>query len=577
MATVTSALIHRTAWRVLRSIGQVSGFGLLLALLLLTVAYPVLLLFISSFQTSLPWQPPEYGFDVWRRAFAVPGMIPSILNTLRLVVTYQILSLILAIPIAWLIARSDIPCRGVLETAFWISFFLPTLSTTLSWILLLDPQQGLLNRCLVGAGLADESPFNIYSFWGIVAAHLLGHSVSIKVMFLTPVFRNMDASLEEVARVSGSGSFYVFRRIFLPLMQPALWSVIILGVIHSLEAFEIEMVLGVPFRFYVYSTQIYTMLQWEPPDYGAATALSVAVLLFGFLLILVQRWHTEGTQFTTIGGRYRGRVVRLRRWRWPAFVCVASVAILLTVIPGVMLIGGTFMRLFGVFEVSRPWTLDNWHRVLGDPLFLRSLTNTVLIAIGSSLGVVALSPLVAYAVVRSRFVARGILDLVSWMPYAIPGLLLGLSFVWFLLSTPVVRFVYGTILALMLVNVVKCLPVATQILKSNFRQLGKDLEEVSRMAGGTWWLTYRRIVLPLSVRALVVVALLTFISGARDIGAMVLLVTSQTRPLSVLMLDYLMDGSLEAATVLATIVTVLSTGVALLARSLGFGLGIGER
>lgn len=553
------------------------GFTILLVLLLLLVAYPVFLLVLNSFQTSLPWQAPKYGTEVWRRAFSSPGMMPAISNTAELVLAYQAISLGVAIMISWLIARTDMPLGNLLETAFWISFFLPSLSTTLGWVLLLDPQYGLLNRGLVALSFVQQGPFNIYSFEGIVAAHLLGHAISIKVMFLTPIFRNMDASLEEVARVAGSNRLSTLRRIFIPLMQPAIVAVFLLGTIHSLEAFEIELVLGVPIRFYVYSTHLYTMLQWEPPDYGAATALSVSILLFIFPLILLQRWYAQRRQFTTVTGRYRQGLTRLGRWRYAGFAFVSVVALLLTVVPLVMLVAGTFMRHFGVLDIANAWTLGNWQRVLTDPLFLRSVWNTLVISLGSAIVAALVAPLLAYGIVRSSFFGKGALDIVSWLPYAIPGILLGLSFVWLLLSTPVLRLIYGTIVALVLINVVKSMPLGVQILKSNFLQLGKELEEASRMAGGSWWYTYRHVVMPLAVRAVIIVGILNFISGARDIGALVLLVTSQTRPLAILMLDYLMDGSFEAATVIALLVTLLSTGIAFLARGFGFRIGIAER
>jgi iron(III) transport system permease protein len=577
LAEVGNAQFSYAGWRPLRVKGENLAFSILLAFLLLLVAYPVFLLVLNSFQTSLPWQAPKYGMEVWRRAFASPGMMPAIFNTAQLVLAHQAISLAMAIMIAWLIARTDIPYRNLLEAAFWVSFFLPTLSTTLGWILLLDPQYGLLNEVLAALPFLQQGPFNIYSFWGIVAAHLLGHSISIKVMFLTPIFRNMDASLEEVARVAGSNRLSTLRRIFIPLMQPAIVAVFILGTIHSLEAFEIELVLGVPIRFYVYSTQLYTMLQWEPPDYGAATALSVAILLFIFPLILLQRRYARRRQFTTVTGRYREGLIRLGRWRYAGFAFVSVVAVLLTVVPLVMLVAGTFMRHFGVLEIADAWTLANWQRVLTDPLFSRSVWNTLIISLGSAIAAALVTPLLAYGIVRSSFFARDALDVVSWLPYAIPGILLGLSFVWLLLATPGLRWIYGTIAALVLINVVKSMPLGVQILKSNFLQLGKELEEASRMAGGSWWYTYRHVVMPLAIRTVIVVGILNFISGARDIGAVVLLVTSQTRPLSILMLDYLMDGSFEAATVIALLVTLLSTGVAFLARGFGFRIGIGER
>lgn len=568
---------HTYAFHPLRVSRQGFFCSLLMGFLLLVVAYPIFLLLLNSFQTAQPWQSPRYGFEVWQRAYSAPGLLLSVYNTVRLVFTYQIISLILSILIAWLIARTDLPLKNHLETLFWISFFLPTLSTTLSWILLLDPEYGLLNKWIAALAFMEKGPFNIYSFWGIVAAHLLGHSIAIKVMFLTPIFRNMDASLEEVAQVAGSSTFSTMRRIFIPLMLPAVLAVFLLGTIHSLEAFEIELVLGVPFRFYVYSTHIYTMLQWEPAEYGAAAALSALVLLIIFPLIFLQRRYTEGRYFTTITGRYRQGLIRLGSWRYVGFAFVASVGCLLTIVPIFLLVTGTIMRHFGIFEMADAWTLENWRRVLTDPLFVRSASNTFTLALGSALGAAFLLPLLAYAIVRSNFMGKEVLDLVSWMPYAIPGILLGLGYIWLLLWTPGLRLLYGTVFALILVTVVKSMPVGVQILKSNLIQLGEELEEASRAAGGSWWTTYRRIVVPLSVQAMIVLAMLTFISGARDISTIVLLVTSQTRPLSVLMLDYIMDGSFESATVIALLVALLSTGVAFAARSFGFRLGITER
>lgn len=319
------------------------------------------------------------------------------------------------------------------------------------------------------------------------------------------------------------------------------------------------------------------MLQWEPPDYGAATALSVAILLMILPLILLQRWCARGRQFTTVTGRFKQGFIRLGRWRYVGFAFVALAVLLLTVVPTALLVAGTFMRRFGMFEIANPWTLENWQRVLTDSLFLRSVGNTLMISFGGGIVAAVLLPVLAYVIVRSNFIGRGVLDLVSWMPYAIPGILLGLSFVWLLLWTPVLRWIYGTIFALILISVVKSMPSGVQILKSNLVQIGKDLEEASRIVGGSWWYTCRRIIVPLSIRAIIIIGMWNFISGARDIGAMILLVTSQTRPLSVLMLDYVMDGSFEAATVIALLVTVLSTGVALFARGFGFRLGISER
>src|SRR5882724_855004 len=202
------------------------------------VVYPLLLVVLESFQVAAPGQPAKYGLDGWRAAFAEPLLRAALLNTLKVTVARQIVSLALAILIAWLIARTDLPGRN------WIAFFLPTLTVTLSWILLLDPDYGLVNTALVGLGLVSRGPFDLYSFWGIVWIHVITGSLTVKVILLTPAFRNMNAAFEEASRVAGAGTARTALSITIPVMAPVVLSVLLLGTMVSLQTFEVEQVLG---------------------------------------------------------------------------------------------------------------------------------------------------------------------------------------------------------------------------------------------------------------------------------------------------------------------------------------------
>src|SRR5881296_3727408 len=132
----------------------------------LCVVYPVLLVVLESFQVAPPGQPAAYGLDGWRAALSEPGLRGALLNTLTVTFVRQLLSLPLAILIAWLLARTDLPGGRWLEFAFWAAFFLPALTVTLSWILLLDPEYGLINTGLAKLPVIGKGPFDIYSFWG---------------------------------------------------------------------------------------------------------------------------------------------------------------------------------------------------------------------------------------------------------------------------------------------------------------------------------------------------------------------------------------------------------------------------
>jgi iron(III) transport system permease protein len=549
-----------------------------MAILLLVVGFlvltPLALMILNSFQIARPGQPIVWGIEGWVKAFTTPGIIKAMTNTFTLAITRQAIALFIGAFFAWLIARSDLPMKGLLEFFFWLSFFLPALPETMGWILLLDPKYGLLNQGLVGLGVVNQNLFNIYSFWGIVWAHM-GGSVSVKVMLLAPAFRNLDAALEESSRISGASGWHTFFHIIVPVMMPAILVTTILGIIRSLEAFEIELLLGTPIGLQVYSTKIHELVTWEPPQFPPAMALSTVFLGVLLLLVALQRRYIANRIYTTVTGRgFSTRPTPLGRWRYPAFVLVLSFALVITVVPTILLVTGTFMKLFGFFNIAEPWTLDNWRATLSDPVLLRSLWNTLAIGLGSGLIGVLFYSFIAYMIVKTRDRGRWLLDFLSWLPWSIPGILLGVALLWTFLQTKIFLPIYGTIYLLMVAMVIKSMPFGTQMIKSVLLQLGNDLEEASKVCGGTWLDTFRRVIFPLTTPALITVGLIGFISAARDISTVVLLGSGRSRTLSLLMLDFAAGAEFEKATVVAVMVVGLVVVAALIARGLGGQVGI---
>ena len=193
-------------------------------------------------------QPTTFGFGNWTASLSDPNLRSAIVNTLTLTATRQAIAFVAAIGLAWLFARTNLPARQWLEFGFWISFFLPTLPVLVGWIFLLDGQSGLINRLVIALGWTDEPLFEIYSWWGIVFVHLVTNTLAVQVMLFTPAFRNIDSSLLEMARVAGSNMLSTLLRVVLPVLAPTLMVVVLLGTIRSLEAFEIELILGRPRR-----------------------------------------------------------------------------------------------------------------------------------------------------------------------------------------------------------------------------------------------------------------------------------------------------------------------------------------
>ena len=546
---------------------------MVLLFLVTVVLYPLFLLLLHSFQRDVPGEEIRFSLEGWRLALSEPAMGRAIWNTITLTLTRQLISLPFGVFIAWLLARTDLPGRSNLEFLFWIGFFLPSLAVTLGWIPLLDPHYGLLNK-LVGWFGVEKGPFNIYSWWGIVWTHLMANTLVIKVMLLTTAFRNMNSSLEESSWMAGANPLRTLLRIVVPVMAPSILIVVLISTIRSLEAFEIELILGSPPRINVYSTLIYRLINQEEPEYGAATSLSVLILALMFPFVILQRWLIGRHHYTTVTGQFKAQLLPLGHWKWPAFGFVCFMVCLLTVVPITSLTVATFMRFFGFFQIPNPWTLNQWHLIFTDPLFLSSLRNTTILAFGSAFVSVALFSLVAYISVRTRFWGRAAIDILSWIPWTLPGIILGLGYLWFFLGVSFLKPLYGSMVGLILVSIFSYMTLSVQVIKTNMIHLGFDLEEASWMVGGSWWYTLRRIVLPILAPALMLVGVMNFIAAARNISTLALLSTSNTQPLALLQLDYMAAGNYEAASVVGVVVMLMTVGVAFLARAFGLRLGI---
>lgn len=541
------------------------------------VLYPLLLLLINSFKIGDGvFRPVEgYGFANWTAALSNPDLLSALGNTFLVVVIAQGIATPLAVLLAWLMARTDLPGKQWIDLAFWAAFFLPSLPVTLGYILLLGPKFGILNHVWVSIFGGTDGPFNIFSVAGIIWMHLATRTLVVKVILLRPILQNMDASLEETARVCGSSTFETILRIVTPLMAPAIVTVVLLGTIFGLESFEIEQVLGPPIGFFNFGTYIFRQISHEPPLFANATALGVLVLLIMVPLIIAQQWNARRRHYTTVTAHFKPQPFPLGRLKWPLFAVMMVLVALITAIPLSMLLLGTFMKMFGFFNVQgSPFTLSNWSVVLQDPIFLSSFRHTLILAFGAAGMAGFLYSLISYIIVKSKFWGRNILDFVSWLPITVPGVVLGLGLMWVFLGFPVLRILYGSRLALILAVSVTSMTVGVQLLKSNLLQISSELEEASWVAGASWWYTFRRVVLRLMAPTLIAVATLAFVAATRAVSQIAILTTNANRPLAMLQLDQMVDGRYESAAVVGAIIVAMTLGVALLTRQLGLNLGI---
>jgi len=546
----------------------------MLAFFGVVMGLPLLFLVTGSFNLSAPGKDAVYGLANWARAFGDGATMNALWMSFALSIIRLIPAMAIAVVFAWLIARTDMPGGNAVEVFCWVAYFIPDFPLTLAWILLLDPNYGFLNTLAKDLPFVDGPLFNPYSFWGIVWVHTSASGIWFKVILLTPIFRRLGASLEEAARVAGANTTTTLRRITLPLLSPMILAVAVLSFIRGLQSFNTELLLGTPAGIFVYSTRIYDYIHREPASYGEATALgSVFIFILGVLLFLYWRFLSGNRRFTVVGGQgYSTARVKLGKWRHAAFGGCLLYLSIMTLLPLTFLVIGSFMRRYGFFGISSPFTLAHWQNLLTDPIFLVSLKNSLIIAVITSVGGILLYSTVAYLLVSRRLAAAPLLEGLCWLPHILPGILLGLGILWLFLATPLRFLFYGTVWGIALALILSDSPVTTQAFRAGFLQLGTDLEEAARVTGASWWYTYRRILLPLLAPIAGAVGLMNFGGALTSISTPVLLYSHQSRPLAILLLEYSVTGELERGAALGLLITAIICVMMLLGRRLGLQL-----
>jgi iron(III) transport system permease protein len=556
--------------RVGASSDRVFGVAVIVAVGSVTFV-PVLYVLIDSFNVAGTGQPFRFGLTGWVQVFASPKTLSSIGYSFLLSVRIPI-AIAVAFVIAWLLVREEIPGHRFIEQALWFGFFLPVLPMTMGWILLLDANYGLVNVLIEKIPFVHGALFSIYSVPGIIWVHLSLTTVPVMVILLAPALRNLDAAMEEASEVAGAGTRTTLWRITFPLILPAILTAFIAGFIRSLEVFEVERLLGTPAGIFVYSTRIYDLVASDPPVYPQAMALSA--LFLGILLVLAMIYQHF---IARLGNRatLTGKSVRLTKRRSGWWAPVASAAILLYLavsigLPLIVLVLGSFNRLFGFFFLAHPWTFANWRGVFADPAFAGATLSSILIGLAAGIGGTLAYAVLAWLMVRSRLVGAGLISLLVWLPWAIPGLVLGLTLSILVLATPGLSMLYGTMGPLILAMIIKSMPIGVQMIRTSIFQISRDLEEAAQISGARVSTVFRHITLPLIGPMCAAVFLLVFMATISDIGTLVLLASPSTRTLSLLMFQFATASRPEAAAVIGVVIAV----ICLVITSAAFRIGL---
>jgi iron(III) transport system permease protein len=539
----------------------------LLAVVSFLVLCPAFEIIDTSFHVGALGHHTAFGLGNWRQALTDRHLLDVMWNTITLSVTRQSISMIVGVAMAWLIARTNLPGRGLIEFFCWIAMFMPALPVALAWVLLAGGPTGVLNLWIATIFPSLHQPvFNVYSWWGIVWLHLVSGTIPVKVFLLAPAFRYIDSSLEESARTCGANWLRSMRTILLPVLTPVLLAVLLIGLIRAMQSFEVELVVGTPAGIDVVSTMIYRQMRQEPPLYGSASVLSIGFIAMILPFVFLQQRFGSRNTHATLGGKFSSRLINLGNWRWPLCALLLLLVAIMTVVPAGMLIMGSCMKLFGEFDLPQPWSLVHWVETLSRPDLLLSLMNTFELGFGAALGGMVLFSLVAYAIVRFPYRSRGVMDFLTWVPSIVPGIVTSLAYLMTFVKTPFLRPLYGTIWVLVIAVVISSMTIGVQMVKGSMAQLSRELEEASWTTGASRVRTFLTIVVPLAAPSIIAVGLQTFGTAVSVVSIVALLGTSDTQPLSILQLGYLDAGQFESATIVGTLIVLVAVLASALAR-----------
>ncbi len=542
----------------------------LLAVLAFLVIYPVAMLLIGALTNTNPVVDgidlSHLSLDNFLTVLANPNVHEALANTLIACAGGTALAVAIGLSFSWIVVRTNTPWKGFIAAASLVPLFVPPLVAGVAWSILGSPKSGLINTMMKWSGL--DWRIDLYSLTGLIIVFGMYYAPYV-YMFTASALRNMDPSLEEASEISGAGPVRTLFSVTFPLIAPAIISGMLLSFIVMLGIYGIPAVLGAPANISVLTTYIFKLTNWSPPLYSTAASVAIILMVVTGALVLLQQRALAGKSFITVAGKsFRPRSLDLGRWRWLTFALALAYLFVVVVLPTLALIIAAFRRFMFIPSAAslfdlRQYSLMHFESIFDNPLTMRSIWNTMEVGLITALLGGLLAFAIGYTVYRSRTPARGAIDMISTLPVAIPGLVIGVAYLWAWIGLP--GGLYGTMWILALAFIARFIPDTVKSLSTSFLQIHRELEEAAWVCGKGLLGTIRTVVLPLARPGTIAAMTLLFILAIRELGSSLFLYTSNTMVMAVLLLDYYEGGNSSKAAAFSLVQTVL------LAVLIGFG------
>ena len=529
-----------------------------LALLVWTVVYPNAAVIAGSF---------ENGLGHWREFAASRSDREALTTTLVISLASVVASLLIGVPLAFLLGRFEFPGRRILRAVATLPAALPPLVGVIAFLFLYG-ESGLVTRGIQRLLGMQSAPWRLTGVWAIIFVHAYTMYVYV-FLFVLAGLERFDTTLDEAAAGLGASSWQRLRRVTLPLLMPSIAGSMLLVFMTALGSFSAPYVFGGGIR--VLSTQI--VASKLNGELGLAYVETTVLALSAVLGLMLFRWLERKRKYTSAGkGATTRRIIRSRSAQLGA-AGLAIVTVIILVLPHLMVVLVSFARdgAWTTQVIPPQYTLENYRRLFSESELWRPIANSISMSLIATAANVVICFVAAYLIVLRQFTGRRLLEILVALPWAIPAtaIALGLAATFNRNDFATARvLLVGTFWILPMAYFIRDIPLVATAVEGSLRQMDPSLEDAARGLGASWWLTMRRVVLPAARPGLVAGALLAAVTAVGEFVASVVLYTHSNRPISIEILAQLRALAFGTAASYSVLLIVLVLLMTLTARTL---------
>jgi iron(III) transport system permease protein len=533
--------------------------------LIVLVVLPLLFLLVGSIRG-------DHGFSLEHFAEALSGRLylQALRNSLVLGAWTGLVSIAVGLPMAWAVARTNVPAPAMFLITATLSYLSPPFLTAIAYVNLFSPNAGLMNVFLRDVVGAPWLTFNVFSMSGLVLV-TAAHTFPFVFLLASSALQSVDASYEEAAQILGAGRLRTALLVTLPLIAPAVLAGTLLAFVNAIALFGSQAIIGLPGRIVTLPTRIYALFDY-PPQYGLASALSLLFILVTVAALYLQHRFLARRSYVTVAGKgARPRLVDLGPFRWLLFGFCVLVFLIAIALPYGALIAVSLSKSWGL-SFWQNLTLANYRFVLFEyNVTQRAILNSLMLATAAASIAVLLGTVISWIDVRTRAPGRRLLDYAALVPLGLPGIVMAVALLQFWLTMPVA--LYGTLTILLLAYVGRYIPLGVRAANASLRQIDPSLEESARVLGASWGRTLREVTLPLIRPGLFAGWLLVFVPVIQELSASILLFSSSSITLAVAVYNLYETGYTEPVAALAMVNMAIISVALLVANWLAAGKG----